>query len=290
MLSKHDRHLQMFVDADRKQQERCQTADARLCQGHHAEETWEDPKPPATADLPEAPAAPALGEEAPLTLAGTTGAAAASGGICPLAQAPGGIPVVCLAIEAAQLLAEQALDVLNWGRRRKWPSHCGAKRWVPRPWKREDHGPLAPLPTQVLQSGEASLCLKERLPWGSVWTSIPDPVPEETQSGHCLCDESYRVSGALGTGLAMPGRARGGGGKSTLGRGTGRGQGQDPWRCGRRENTATAREVTEWAPGPRGTLCPTVFTLKVRGCVHLVCCRERGAGCPSTANKPWQPG
>lgn len=72
--------------------------------------------------LPKGPGAQPLGEEAPLTLARVTGAVGTSKGLCPLVQARRGTPI-CLATGAAQLPADEALDVLNCGRRQEGSSH-----------------------------------------------------------------------------------------------------------------------------------------------------------------------
>lgn len=63
-------------------------------------------------------------DAAPLTLAGAAHGVIAPEGLCPAGQARGASPVFRLAVGAAQLPADQGLDVLDCGRRREEPSHA----------------------------------------------------------------------------------------------------------------------------------------------------------------------
>lgn len=60
---------------------------------------------------------------APLTLARAAGAVVAPQSLCPVAQARGAAPVSCLAVGAAQSPADQALDVLDYGKRQEGPTY-----------------------------------------------------------------------------------------------------------------------------------------------------------------------
>lgn len=63
-------------------------------------------------------------DAAPLTLAGDAHSVVAPEGLCPAGQARGASPVFRLAGGAAQLPADQGLDVLDCGRRWEAPSHA----------------------------------------------------------------------------------------------------------------------------------------------------------------------
>lgn len=132
------------------------------------------------------------GDAATLTLAGAAHGVIAPKGLCPAGQACGATPVFHLAVGAAQLPADQGLDVLDCGRRREERSQAVARRCGcpsvaapgdsgPRSPQGAGHGLLSPqhgtsVPTtpslcmpelQVQRPGHASLCPQERLDRGA---------------------------------------------------------------------------------------------------------------------------
>lgn len=69
-------------------------------------------------------------EVAPLTLAGAAGAVVAPGGLHPPSRGRGATPVIHLAVGAAQPPADQALDVLDCGRRWRGTKSPAALPWA----------------------------------------------------------------------------------------------------------------------------------------------------------------